>query len=666
MGLISGFERGLQRGWIWVGRRAAVLRPTWFAALLVLLVTFALQHSQARDALGSLAEDGVFTGPGLWLPVSVLGLAVAGWYFPRALLYVRYRYTPEDPDRCFARWRRWVPRCLGVLPITSLAVGFAREGATRYAVFYGVVGGVVLLGMAVRRRALRRFLRRLYTEEAAGRIDEPGDGMPRKTFWFLIFYLVASTVLIVFFLFLRVTVPQMVGPLGIIFISVAVLIAVGSVLLVYPANHRRLPSLVIIAVLAAGLFGRWNDNHEVRQGSGGEPRPRDPVADHLREWIAQRPEIAADPGAEPYPVFVVAAEGGGIRAAYWTALVLATLEDRHPGFACHVFAVSGVSGGSLGGAVFAALTAERWNESGAVHAHPCPPRAETRDMRAAVRGILGRDFLGPAVAGWLFPDFVQRFLPFPCLPDRAVYLEEAWEAAWRAETGTDRFARDFRELWADEGTRHHIPSLFLNGTWVETGGRVVTSNLRAGEGDRHFRRVDDMLDFLGRPLPLSTAVHMSARFTYVSPAGTVHGCGKDGKRETRHVVDGGYFENSGALTATEVVSVLDEGRRREGWNVRPVAIVIRNSPAQEPSWPSFLGETLLPLYTLLSTRTARGLHAEAALETAVSELLRFDLQQIEDFPLGWMLSDKARAEIEARIPEPVVARVGQLLRREGP
>ena len=249
----------LQGGWKAVGQRARVLRPTWFAALLVLLVTGALQNSQARDALGSLVEDGVFTGPGLWLFVSMLGLAVAGWYFPRALLYVKYWYTPEDAGPRFVRWRRWGPRVLGVLPLASLAVAFAREGVTDYAAFYGAVAVLVLLAMTLRRRLLRSYLRRLYTEDAARRIEEPGESMPAKTFGFLLLYLAASTVLIGFFLVLRVRVPQAVGPLGIISISVSVLIAVGSVLLVYPSNRWRLPSFVLLAVLAVGLFGRWNN-----------------------------------------------------------------------------------------------------------------------------------------------------------------------------------------------------------------------------------------------------------------------------------------------------------------------------------------------------------------------------------------------------------------------
>ena len=61
---------------------------------------------------------------------------------------------------------------------------------------------------------------------------------------------------------------------------------------------------------------------------------------------------------ETHPLYIVATEGGGIRAAYWTAAVLGEIQDKNPNFAAHLFAISGVSGGSLGAAVFEALLAE--------------------------------------------------------------------------------------------------------------------------------------------------------------------------------------------------------------------------------------------------------------------------------------------------------------------
>ena len=45
----------------------------------------------------------------------------------------------------------------------------------------------------------------------------------------------------------------------------------------------------------------------------------------------------------------------GIRAAYQACVVLSALQDGRADFVDHVFAISGVSGGSVGASTFAAL-----------------------------------------------------------------------------------------------------------------------------------------------------------------------------------------------------------------------------------------------------------------------------------------------------------------------
>ena len=63
---------------------------------------------------------------------------------------------------------------------------------------------------------------------------------------------------------------------------------------------------------------------------------------------------------------------GGLRAAYWTATVLGELHDRIDHFDQHLFAVSGVSGGSVGASVYRALI----GTSGSIEC-----RASDRDAR---------------------------------------------------------------------------------------------------------------------------------------------------------------------------------------------------------------------------------------------------------------------------------------------
>ena len=446
-------------------------------------------------------------------------------------------------------------------------------------------------------------------------------------------------------------------------------VAFGSFVLIYPTYRYHLPPLVLVLFLMASLFGLWNDNHEVRPGiSDPVAWKRQSVTTHFHAWLKHR-EAVWIKRKNPYPVFVASAEGGGIRAAYWTASVLARLEDVSPGFACHLFAVSGVSGGSLGGAVFSALIADEITKGG----YSCDGR-ETKHIEALlpkVQKILGEDFLAPALAGMLFPDLMQRFSPLYgvlAFPDRAKYLEMAWERAWHDVTGGNRFDENFQALWQPDSHRYQVPSLFLNGTWVESGERNITSNLEP----RHekFGRLDDAIAALGKSIRLSTAVHMSARFTYVSPPGTVNDTS-----QTRHVVDGGYFENSGTVTASEIVSVINDFLPRYcqedpedkelciGPRVVPIALIISNDPTNpnnlnNPTKPpgneggghQILNETLSPWRTLFNTRSARGYDAERLL-MKMACTARFSLRQdrIATIPLGWMLSSKTKGDIARQV-----------------
>ena len=126
-----------------------------------------------------------------------------------------------------------------------------------------------------------------------------------------------------------------------------------------------LATLVIFAV--AGYV--W-DNHDIRiaEPPGDTVPPRDTIATATRAWL-NAIQIDGQSAAEVCrsgatldvdaraPFIIVATAGGGSRAGYWTASVLGYLQDERPIFKDHLFAISGVSGGSLGAAVFRAALA---------------------------------------------------------------------------------------------------------------------------------------------------------------------------------------------------------------------------------------------------------------------------------------------------------------------
>jgi hypothetical protein len=429
--------------------------------------------------------------------------------------------------------------------------------------------------------------------------------------------------------------------------------------LVYLSGIWRFPVIAFLVVLAL-VFSFWNDNHLIRQASPQTTERLD-VLKAFEKWYGS---VEDQHRGQTHPLLIVATEGGGIRAAYWTAAVLGEIQDQNPSFAAHLFAISGVSGGSLGAAVFEALLAE-------------PNFGSFKD---AGTEILSQDFLSPALAAMLYPDLVQRFLPVPiAYLDRGRALELGWEKAWHDKMHNDRFARSFVDLWsAIPNTHRWMPSLFLNGTSVEKGNRIITSNLRitnffidAQDAAKKLSSLGSKPRDVGCHIPLSTAAHMSARFTYVSPAGRF----PDGS----HVVDGGYFENSAATAAYEIATRIKERCAVPNHEIRNVdvkVIMISNDPRKPPIDPAappspsnlpkrtqkmtretnFLGDLTAPINALMNTRNARGTYAQKtiALEQrrfkagmtapapATKDIVYFSLRDTQvPLPLGWMLSAEA-------------------------
>ena len=278
---------------------------------------------------------------------------------------------------------------------------------------------------------------------------------------------------------------------------------------------------------------------------------------------------AADTNARPTPLIVVTTAGGGIRAALWTAMVLGAVQDQHSIFAQRVFAISGVSGGALGATVFAAsqhLSGQPTDCPGPIR----PPLQQCGALAAAYEA-LSQDFLGPAVAAYAFNDTFGPLLSAMGfeVPNRATILETAWEDACN-KAGCNRLAGAFHAdlirdaIWT--------PALFLNGTHIETGKRVITSPLAITP-----RNFDDALDFFalhGREIRVSTAALNSARFPFITPVGRL---GRDDKHYG-HLGDGGYFENYGAETGAEIMRVVRRFAYQYGRYIKPVVIEISSDP----------------------------------------------------------------------------------------
>jgi hypothetical protein len=119
---------------------------------------------------------------------------------------------------------------------------------------------------------------------------------------------------------------------------------------------------------------------------------------------------------------------------------------------------------------------------------------------------------------------------------------------------------------------------------------------------------------------LSTAATNSARFPVISPPGAV--------RNARHnvvdrIVDGGYIENYGAITAMELAVAIHTAQP----DLAPFVLIISNDPDENPIInqidvpdAAFLTDVSIPLQAIASARTGRGRLAVQQLDSVLEAL----------------------------------------------
>jgi len=486
---------------------------------------------------------------------------------------------------------------------------------------------------------------------------------------------------------------QWVGSFGVIALFTVCVagLATHFALLTIRFNFPYIPVVFGGLFVVASLFG--GDNHGLRSQAGAtvpSEGMRISAVEAFRDWLLQKPRLAEAERLGEYPVFIVAAQGGGIYAANNAARFLARMQDLCPAFRQHLFAISGVSGGSVGSAIFAsALHADNAPlDAIAPDAKTCPKiadflagvgRAEDIDapgqVEQRVASVLETDFLSPLVAGFLFTDFTQLFSPF-AIPsfDRARFLEYTLENAadrmLKSQKGagdqSNLLKADFQSHWTPS---NNMPALLLNTTDAGSGKRVVISPfdidpLHAKDKDlcilsmldRAGSGADQTVKSHSLRIPLSAAAFASARFPWVTPAATVslrNDCITANPQA--RLVDGGYVENSGIETALDLIERLNSIK---GTSDAPKFRIYLLSlvSGQFGDHGSFMfGELMEPVRALLSTRSSRTYvalnHANNIDRRPTSDVTasvqrfptfgRIDITgSFYNLPLGWTLSQK--------------------------
>lgn len=349
------------------------------------------------------------------------------------------------------------------------------------------------------------------------------------------------------------------------------------------------------------------------------------------------------PGA---PMRLIAAQGGGLFAAYHTAFYLAARADNDPSFAKSVFAISGVSGGSVGAGIYWAI-----RKSGLCDL----PDAASDCHRAAVRDILHKDYLSAPLAGFLFRDNLDNYTALSALftrpIDRGRVLEERFARSynkWAVKMGGSGGELSL-PLSASYDPNAGAPLLLFNTTEVATGALFVLSPVE--EIGRLPGRV--ALEN-GNDLSVATGMVTSARFPLVTPPARLHVTLPGAPAPaTIQLVDGGYFDNSGIETLMEF---LPDVASLEPRKIIEVTVFEVAEPAAERTMKGTAGAPVSAFMgawrsrrELTVRRFAQRFDEEAFADHGVRLCRAHVTDEEVNFTVSWFLADSTFKAIELEV-----------------
>jgi hypothetical protein len=166
------------------------------------------------------------------------------------------------------------------------------------------------------------------------------ERLSSKTSYFVWTFIILPIGLSVLFAITPVSIGRALTPFGVVCLYfIALTIVVVALVIVSERKHIPLLPMLLVGAIAFALFG-LNDNHAIRtiKSQTDHAASRHSVSEGFKAWFESRKDRDRYRNTS-YPIYIFAAEGGGIYAAFRTATFLTNLEDRCPRFSHHVFAL---------------------------------------------------------------------------------------------------------------------------------------------------------------------------------------------------------------------------------------------------------------------------------------------------------------------------------------
>lgn len=607
----------------------------------------------------------------LWFCGRIL-LTLADIRGPKRLDTFR-RFPPAELKRereRLAVYIRRVPMLLGAMPPVLVALAFlnAENAHPFYVVWFIGLALCVGLWFMFHRLVLRKLFPRI-------RFD-PHLHFPDRRHWFNVWivsnattrliyaFLIGNWFLWLFFIFAPIDwmIYRKLGPLGVILVGFVWFTPLVSLLSYW--NHPTRP--VLLLTLLWIVFCSFFNDHTLLRFSDSRPsnvvRSRPDVAAHFGQWVHSRPSWPTD----TMPVFIVATEGGGIRSLNWTAGVLHKLDSIFPAFRNQTFAISGVSGGGAGAALYAAFQHDiRADKRGSTLTRSGVSMVSARRFsgpeQVSINGFrraIGDDFLSPLLGPLFFHETLQRMVPFAVQQlNRSNWLEDAWSLSYQKHLHRNTLEQPFLSLFSPDPL--HTPSLFLNSVLTESGQKAILSNLRIDKA--FFHDVIDIYDITQRDMPIKTAASVTSRFPWLTGGGLL---ARPNGRAFGHVVDGGYWDNTGLETALSVLATIApqverlNRRANAPFQVMPVVLYLQNSMLDDAVRVSdtFI-DIIMPLEASMNANERKSAYVASQTRNTLRNYtprtqfyqLSLDRHTGVPLPLGWYLSDDAQHDLWRKI-----------------
>lgn len=441
-------------------------------------------------------------------------------------------------------------------------------------------------------------------------------------------------------------------PVPFLFLAFGVLLGMGN--FVSLLSHRRkvnIHFLIVVVIVAVGFFTEAHWARTIKDDKVDYAQ-RMNLDNYVHAWLHSSNRAEKIRASKHYPVFIVLADGGASRSGYWTALVLSHLTSKTAAgsqpFLDHLICLSGASGGSVGHATFLAALS-----------HQDLRTSKTRLLDSVTTNFLGHDFLSFTIARMLGPDLAASIIA-PIIGDRAAALEKSIEFAAPENPLSYDMQHGFSRFVPSAKSNFLYPIVCFNTTRMQDGQPGVVCNINL-DSTRFGSRLD-VLDSLpaGEDLRLSTAMILSARFPYISPAGRI-GNG--------YFVDGGYFDNSGAGVAHELLQGLQKMQELGGYfgdslllrKLQFYVIHVANSPYGTRTFSKVHpveNDLLAPLLTVAGSYSTQTTVNDTRLNRYLTELngypstLAVNLylkDSIESLPMNWVMSKMVRRKMDSRV-----------------